>query len=882
VDAANIATDALCGVAGQCATLRAALQAAAAVARPYNVNPGVLILVHAGAGGALRVPPLAVSELTPSLTIAGAGPSPVVLKFDPADARRDELARGDCALTVRGANFTLKGVELALAPGARAPACGVGFAAAFGSLVGVAVVGLPATTALFMTLPCAPDVLPKFSPGGAPPPAHVTLSNVTVNASATPALVLLGVSVGACSTGGGAAATTRVAFFNVSVADALGARFLDARTLTTPLEFAAARLALGNVSASDGAGGALVAGPAANATSTFSLADAVITHAASGGAGAVWLPRAGAVSLTNTTFSDVGAAGNGAAVSVVLDSALAGAGFSLRGGNFSNVHAGGSGGAVSVNVTCTTTPCPCITISVAQTAMTNVSARLRGGALSVVAADAACVIATLGVAVSGAASGSAGGAIYAALGTALSASLNLTGAFADSKSAESGGAVFAAAPSILVSDVTAARCRCTDASCSGGAFALFAAVVSVVNASTVDCAAAALGGSLIIAAGSFKVSGSAFVQSRAASGGCAAVFSAVRGGSAVNSSLFSRCVAIGGAAALRMAPATGGDAAAGIAVAAPGAATTTVAVGGGGLLLVTAPSNDLASLGLAQGPVAWAVGPSSLSLNDVSFVNCTATTGGGGFDMLAYSSDFRTSVPPLIKLELTRCTFAGNAATARGGGLRTNGKVLLSAVLNSVVFSGNVGATGGGAVFEAISCDVDIRGCAFRDNVAFDAAGGGGALALVAAGAGSPLTVDETTFFGNTAAGVGGAAWIDGATRLTVNYSSLAANNATSGGALAVTGARYVKLFTVVALANRATGAGAMAAGSAAVASGTSLGGGALFFSSQELDAPLEIAGAANAVFLASAVTAAADAALARGGESTLRAAYASHNSSFV
>ena len=880
VDAANIATDALCGVAGQCKTLRAALQAAAAVARPYNVNPGVLILVYAGAGGAaLRVPPLAVSELTPSLTIAGAGQSPVVLAFDPADAQRDELARGDCVLTVRGAGFALKGVELVLAPGTRAPACGVGFAAAFGSLVGVTVVGLPATTALFMTLPCAPAVLPSFSPGGAPPPAHITLSNVTVRASATPALVLLGVSVGVCSTGGGAAAT-RVAFFNVSVADALGARFLDARALTTPIEFAAARLALGNVSAGDGAGGALVAGPTAFATSSFSLADTVVSRAASGANGALWLPRAGAVALTNTTFTDVGAASGCAAVNVVLDATLAGVGFSIHGCSFSNVRAGGSGGAVSVNVTCATT-CSCVAVSVAQTAMTNVSARLRGGALAVVAVDAACVIATLGVAVSGTASDGAGGAVYAALGTASGASLALTGAFADSVSVESGGAVFATAPSILVSDATAARCRCTEASCAGGAFALFAAVVSVANVSTDSCAAAALGGSFSVAAGMFYVSGSTFARSRAAAGGCAAIFSAMRGDSAVSSSVFSGCVASGGAAALRMAPATGSSAAAGIVVAAGDA--TTVTVGGGGLLLVTVPSNDLlASLGLAaQGPVAWAMvaSPSApMTLNNVSFVNCTAagSGGGGGFDVVAYTPDFRAFPQRIISLTLTRCAFAGNAAGGSGGGFRANGKVLSGAALDGVVLSSNVAATGGGAIFEAINFAVIIRDCALRDNAALDAVSGGGALALVAAVAGSSLAFDRTTLFGNTAAGIGGAAWVDGAAVVLVNYSSLAANKATSGGALAVTGGVLaVTLTTVVALANQATGAGAMAAGSTAVASGTPLGGGALFFSSQVLNAPLEIAGAADAAFLSSAVAAAAAAALARGGEGALRTAAA-------
>lgn len=916
VDGAAFADDSLCSTGGRCATLLVALQSAAGAARANRVNEDVVITVVAD-GTNIAVPPLGVSELTPSLTIVAGGANPVVLEFDP-DAIKDALALGDCMLTVRGALFTLRNVTLTLKAGARAPACGVGFAAAFATLDNVAAVGLPTSVALFRTLPCAPTIVaPNVSLSVVGP--LVTLRQVAVRASATPVLVLAGANLAACwnTRGGVTSLTFSVSEFNAT--DARGARFFDARGLngTSSVGLSAVGLVLGNVGNASSPSGALVAGPSGLAT--IMIANATISGLVAPGTGAIALSNANTVTMTNARFTNV----RGGVLSANIATISAGAGVTMSSCAFANVSGSATGGAVVISSTGAATPC--ITIRIADTTFANVSSIVNGGAISIASATA-CFTGSMVATVVGATAAGNGGAVsidapkletfslqltasntsaggfggavfvFGSTDTAGALPLTISGAFADVRSNQSGGALYVVAANAAVKNLVISRASCSAAACVGGALAVFAKDASLSSVSASDCWATQVGGALFLAAGSFSIIGLSLARAVAPAGGGAAIFSALDGGSpGSRASSFANvsitaCTATGGPAAPRMVSSSSNVALfSGLILPSSVSSSEPSAIaGGGGVLLATVSSSvQLAELGLLQrAGVAWTSPntgiPTELNLRNITVSNCSsASSGGGAIDILAVYSSTAGVLTRNLGLTLSSGTFFNNSATASGGAIRANGKVIdatasaTKVTVLSTTFSSNKGASGGAVALEKISTGVLLSGCSLLDNTATLSGSGGGAIALTASllGIGASYTLDTCTFVGNVALGLGGGAWFDGQVNIFATRSTFAANSAAAGGALALSSVSSLTLLNLVALANLATGMGSSIEGASALPADIVLGGGAIFLLPYLNNGVVIIGGVVDVPFLTGAVSAATAAAAARGVEGTIRSA---------
>jgi parallel beta-helix repeat protein/predicted outer membrane repeat protein len=124
---------------------------------------------------------------------------------------------------------------------------------------------------------------------------------------------------------------------------------------------------------------------------------------------------------------------------------------------------------------------------------------------------------------------------------------------------------------------------------------------------------------------------------------------------------------------------------------------------------------------------------SSPALNNCTFSNNSANSGGGMFNMM-YSS-------PVV----TNCTFSDNSAVRSGGGMVNEQSS--SPVMTNCTFSGNSAGFHGGGMSSSLSSLV-MTNCTFSDNLALH---GGGMSSSYS----SPVVIN-CTFSGNSASGVGG------------------------------------------------------------------------------------------------------------------------------
>ena len=209
--------------------------------------------------------------------------------------------------------------------------------------------------------------------------------------------------------------------------------------------------------------------------------------------------------------------------------------------------------------------------------------------------------------------------------------------------------------------------------------------------------------------------------------------------------------------------------------------------GGGAYFAETITLTDCAFTGNeadgSGGGISSFGGTSTVTLTGCTFTSNTANDNGGGISSFGGTG---TSIVTLtgctftgntandngggawldVSATLTACTFTGNTADDNGGGARFNG----AATLTSCTFNTNtVQQDGGGAYFAGTTT---LTGCAFTGNTAENA--GGAWLAgiptltncvLVGNSAGDDAgglllnsggTVINTTFYNNTAIGVGG------------------------------------------------------------------------------------------------------------------------------
>ncbi|MFG0318815.1 MAG: right-handed parallel beta-helix repeat-containing protein [Planctomycetota bacterium JB042] len=222
------------------------------------------------------------------------------------------------------------------------------------------------------------------------------------------------------------------------------------------------------------------------------------------------------------------------------------------------------------------------------------------------------------------------------------------------------------------------------------------------------------------------------------------------------------------------------------------------------------------------------------------------------------------------QVEVRRCTFQGNAAASRGGGIHMNGQgtpfVTNLEVVDSLLFdnkaedqgggfsaagpvtarlertclrSNRTGAGapqfGGGMAVDA--ADVEVVDCDLRDNLA---SGGGGAVLRAGAtvaivdsavasntsfgdgagllvDSGAAVTVVRSSIAGNVAGGAGGGV-LAGFGQLTMTNVRLVGNAGPIGGGLRAVGGSAVSLVNVTVAGNSGTFAGGISEGGATVA----------------------------------------------------------------
>lgn len=165
------------------------------------------------------------------------------------------------------------------------------------------------------------------------------------------------------------------------------------------------------------------------------------------------------------------------------------------------------------------------------------------------------------------------------------------------------------------------------------------------------------------------------------------------------------------------------------------------------------------------------ISPATLTVTRSAFSGNTARADGGGI------------ASTLGTLTLSNSTLSGNSATSRGGGLATQTG---TATVTRSAFSGNTAQEGGGA----FNMDVlKVTMSTFTANSAYSGGGiantQGTALSTIDPENPGALTVDGSTFLGNTARGNGGGISVASGT-LTLTGSTFSGDSATgSGGGIA-------------------------------------------------------------------------------------------------
>ncbi|WP_181918801.1 choice-of-anchor Q domain-containing protein [Wenzhouxiangella sediminis] len=207
-------------------------------------------------------------------------------------------------------------------------------------------------------------------------------------------------------------------------------------------------------------------------------------------------------------------------------------------------------------------------------------------------------------------------------------------------------------------------------------------------------------------------------------------------------------------------------------------------------------SNTTHVLRAVFGGVASPAGPDTL----IDGLTVTAGTTvnfqpGGGFQ--CYPPSVVLFAGPVCSFRMSRVIFQGNRSSDAGGGLAV--VVLTSGVANpdlvNVRFIGNRAVSSGGGLFLRASSGSVLTGsisrATFRGNEAGDEGGG---LSLRASGAFAAPEITNTTFFGNSTSGFGGAiaTYVSGETGGTIPETSgaepyltnvtVSGNHAESGG----------------------------------------------------------------------------------------------------
>ncbi|KAG5187583.1 hypothetical protein JKP88DRAFT_307130 [Tribonema minus] len=158
-------------------------------------------------------------------------------------------------------------------------------------------------------------------------------------------------------------------------------------------------------------------------------------------------------------------------------------------------------------------------------------------------------------------------------------------------------------------------------------------------------------------------------------------------------------------------------------------------------------------------------GNATLSMNNCSFVRCTAQRGGGALHIKSNAQ--------LTAVNVTDCTAAYGAA------IHIADSAEFGVRISTSVFRGNSAAFAGALYIEnGVNADVTVSGCHFIENVAAKDAGG-----AVLVGSITNTTIAHSTFEGNVAAFRGGALMKQSGASLQLEGNVFRRNRSNYGGA---------------------------------------------------------------------------------------------------
>ena len=186
------------------------------------------------------------------------------------------------------------------------------------------------------------------------------------------------------------------------------------------------------------------------------------------------------------------------------------------------------------------------------------------------------------------------------------------------------------------------------------------------------------------------------------------------------------------------------------------------------------------------------LGESSPTLNNVRFDgNWTTDSWGGALSVEGYGGQ---------RVSMNDVTFIENSAATSGGGMHVGG---CTTVTGNVVFHDNWAPKGGGVHLETCR-PCTLADVTFTANTA--ASGAGGGLLDETSPAGT-LTLTNATFLDNTASTGGGGMACNAANLPRVSYATFARNSATNGGGLEVAGST-IKISNATFYGNDASNVG--------------------------------------------------------------------------
>ncbi|CAN5121079.1 hypothetical protein BH11PLA2_BH11PLA2_17010 [soil metagenome] len=183
------------------------------------------------------------------------------------------------------------------------------------------------------------------------------------------------------------------------------------------------------------------------------------------------------------------------------------------------------------------------------------------------------------------------------------------------------------------------------------------------------------------------------------------------------------------------------------------------------------------------------IGDEAVTLNRVTVSNSTASSDGGGIELLSSTGS----------LTINNSVITNNSSATQGGGIEVHSSSVV--LIDSTTISGNTSAANGGGIYFFSGVNFQLTNSTVSGNKTSGGAGGGGAYIFGAIG-GTGLTIRNSTFANNTStAGPGGGIVllsISGTGQIQIQNSTFTGNTATTGGGISASSGTLNLVSTVI------------------------------------------------------------------------------------